>query len=729
MYLDEMPVTTIQGNLDVHMYDIARVEALAGPQGTLYGANAQAGMIRIITNKPDPSEFSASYSLEANQVDGDDVGYIGEGYVNLPISDSVAVRLVGWKRKDAGYIDNVLRSRTFPGVAADPGDDITVTNTDKVDDNYNTIDTEGARAALRVDLNEDWSGTLSLMVQNQETEGAFGEDLSGFGGSEGDRQVAHFQDEWVDDKFYQLGLTIEGKVGMFDVVYSGSFLDRNVNSVFDYSDYSYFYDVAYTSGYFAALHVADPYEPAFYDTTNRIAPLARYGNNDNYERSTHELRITTPQDKRVRGMLGVFMMNSEHEFEQHWRVAGLSRTMEMNYLEPDGNRFDDTVYLNNMDRVDTDEAIFGQIAFDITDQLELTLGARKFKPETTVEGFFGFGLGFNRAEVPSGTEPGNPANGGDGANLDWAQYWSRNGEWRCPSQVDFKDTPCRNVKKGINENDEIYRVNLSYQISDDHMVYGTWSEGYRPGGINRNPFAGEFLSDFLTNWEFGWKTQWFDNSLQFNGAFFLEEWEDVQVGFQGANGITQNINGPTAEILGTEMDLLWAATENFTLGASWAIYDTELQDDYCPGCQAPRDLNGDGNTTGSGESANWADEGDELPFTPDLKASIIARYTFPLGDYEAHVQGSLAYQAERNPSLNQRDNILYYGEFAESTLVDFTAGIEKDSYALELFVKNVTDEDSSIALTSQCAPGTCGTQLYGITARPRTWGLKFTQNF
>ncbi|MFM7275531.1 MAG: TonB-dependent receptor plug domain-containing protein, partial [Gammaproteobacteria bacterium] len=101
MYLDEMPVTTIQGNLDVHMYDIARVEALAGPQGTLYGASAQAGMIRIITNKPDPSEFSASYALEANLVDGDDVGYIGEGYVNLPISDNVAVRLVGWKRKDA----------------------------------------------------------------------------------------------------------------------------------------------------------------------------------------------------------------------------------------------------------------------------------------------------------------------------------------------------------------------------------------------------------------------------------------------------------------------------------------------------------------------------------------------------------------------------------------------------------------------------------------------------
>ncbi|MFM7786449.1 MAG: TonB-dependent receptor, partial [Gammaproteobacteria bacterium] len=161
----------------------------------------------------------------------------------------------------------------------------------------------------------------------------------------------------------------------------------------------------------------------------------------------------------------------------------------------------------------------------------------------------------------------------------------------------------------------------------------------------------------------------------------------------------------------------------------WAIYDTELQDDYCVGCQAPRDLNGDGNTTGNGEGANWADEGDELPYTPDLKASLIARYTFPLGDFEAHVQGSLAYQAERNPSLNQRDNILYWGQFEESTLVDLTAGIAKDSYEVELFIKNATDEDSAIAISTQCAHGTCGTQLYGINARPRTWGLKFTQNF
>src|SRR6202163_3782026 len=84
VYLDEQPITTIQGPLDIHVYDIARVEALAGPQGTLYGASSEAGTIRIITNKPDPSAFSASYEANVNTTDKGGVGGGVEGYANIP---------------------------------------------------------------------------------------------------------------------------------------------------------------------------------------------------------------------------------------------------------------------------------------------------------------------------------------------------------------------------------------------------------------------------------------------------------------------------------------------------------------------------------------------------------------------------------------------------------------------------------------------------------------------
>src|SRR6188474_3670209 len=91
-YLDEQPITTIQGALDIHMYDIARVESLAGPQGTLYGANSESGTIRIITNKPDTSAFDASYGLEGSTVANGDQGYLAEGMVNVPLGDRAAIR-------------------------------------------------------------------------------------------------------------------------------------------------------------------------------------------------------------------------------------------------------------------------------------------------------------------------------------------------------------------------------------------------------------------------------------------------------------------------------------------------------------------------------------------------------------------------------------------------------------------------------------------------------------
>jgi outer membrane receptor protein involved in Fe transport len=114
IYLDEQPITTIQGALDIHVYDIARIESLSGPQGTLYGASSEAGTLRIITNKPDPSGFAAGYGVEVNQVANGGWGHVLEGFINAPLSPSAALRAVAWQKHDAGFIDNKLGSRTYP---------------------------------------------------------------------------------------------------------------------------------------------------------------------------------------------------------------------------------------------------------------------------------------------------------------------------------------------------------------------------------------------------------------------------------------------------------------------------------------------------------------------------------------------------------------------------------------------------------------------------------------
>lgn len=704
MYLDEQPITTVQGNLDIHMYDIARVEALAGPQGTLYGASSQAGTIRIITNRPDASAFSAGYAVEGNIVDEDDTGYTVEGYVNVPLTDTAAVRLVGWSRRDAGWVDNKFGTRTFTADASNPNDDITIDNARFAEDNYNTIDTIGGRAALRIELGENWIVTPALQAQKQESEGNWGDDLSSF--TKGDNAVTHFKPEYSNDEWQQIGLTIEGKIANLDLVYSGNYLSRDVDASFDYSDYSYFYDAYYSTGYFAGLHFDNNGDP--------IPPVARYTNNDAYSKQSHELRISTPVDRRLRGMLGVFWQEQKHEFQQNFEVEGLADVMLMNSGEANMSRFADTVYLNNSDRTDKDQAVFGSVSFDITDQWELTLGARFFKPEVTVKGFFGFGLGFSPDRVPGsgssdGTdEPGDPANGGSGAFSPVGQGWSRNGEWRCPSQADYKDTPCLNIDKGIDESEHIGRVNLTWKPAEDYMMYATWSEGYRPGGINRNPFAGDFKSDFLTNWELGWKTAWLDNTLQINGAVFLEEWEDFQVAFLGANGITQVANGPTAEVIGTELQGMWMPMDGLNISASVAYYDTELQDEYDGGA---------------------APKGSPLPLTPEFKGNVVARYEFPLAGFDANVQGALAYEGSRPSQLDIAENEIM-GDLPSRSVFDLSTGIGRDSWSLDLFISNITNEDAPIGISTQCTVSVCGVgQTYGIRTRPRTIGLQFSQEF
>ena len=725
MYLDELSITTIQGNIDVHMYDIARVEALAGPQGTLYGASSQAGTIRVITNKPDFDNFSSSFTAGVNSVEDGGTGFSLEGVVNVPISDNAAIRLVGWNRNDAGWIDNVAGTRTYPGVAADPLDDITLDNSDKAKKDYNTLDVMGARAALRVDLNDNWTMTPTLMYQRSESEGFWGDDTSDVLQS-GKYAVTHFKDEFFDDEWSMIGLTIEGTIGNFDVVYAGSYLDREVEGSTDYADYSYFYDTIYTTGYYADIHFSDTglrsspnqFEGLFPPGSigSRVMTGAAYTNDDGYTKLNHELRISTDPENRVRGTLGVFLQKQFHDFEQLWEVeGGVGTVMQMN--QGANPKYQDTVYLNSMFRTDRDTAFFGSVSVDLTDNLEMTVGTRFFEPEVTVKGFFGFPLGFQQMwgtdgesqcdAVPGGTGPWD-----DGATEDF------NG------QTDWKGKPCLNVDKGQDESDNVSRFNLTWNLPDDNMVYFTWSEGYRPGGIQRRPTFGEYKSDFLTNTEFGWKTRWLDNRLQWNGAVFTQDWDDIQIGLTGENAITLVANGPSASVNGLEMDMLWLATDNLRISASVAFYDSQLDEDYC--CEDAGD-DGIANTDDPNE-VNEADKGTRLPLTADFKGNLVARYHFEMGGFDSYIQGAFVHQGDRDSDLDQQANAII-GTLPAFTTLDLAAGIARDTWSLDLFVSNATGADEPLLYSAQCVAETCGSQVYAHRIKPRTIGLQYRMDF
>ena len=704
MYLDEEPITTIQGALDINIYDVQRVEALAGPQGTLYGASSQAGTIRIITNKPDKSGFSAGYSLEANTIEDGGSGYVAQGFFNAPLSDSAAVRVVGWKRRDAGYVDNVAGTRQFPATAEDgtPLWGGVLDNTADcvpsaqrycgytADDNYNWSDTIGARAALKIDLNDNWSITPMVMGQRQQSNGS-----TGFDPAVGDLEVMHFYPENSDDRWMQAALTVQGKIGNFDLVYAYAHLRRDVDSQSDYNDYGFWYDTL--SGYSQYFHD---------DAGNPINISQHIDAKDGYTKTSHELRITSPKEDRLRFVAGLFYQQQGHNIFQRYFMDGLSEAQSV-------PGWPDTVWLTAQQRTDRDQAFFGEISYDIVPTLTATVGGRWFKNKNALKGYFGFG--------------------------DWG--WSSQGVASCFSDEQFHGAPCIDVDKEVEESNNIGRANLTWQVTPNKMVYATWSEGYRPGGINRRSTIPPYKSDFLTNYEVGWKTTWGDNVLVWNGALFQENWDDFQFSYLGPNGLTEIRNAAQARIRGVETELRWAATYNLALSAGGAFYDAKLTDNYCgwlrqdgkPETNCPAGtLNPNGTFDDPSDDfavdGPQAPEGTRLPVTPRFKGNLTARYTIDVWGGEAFGQATLVHEGERRVDLRVAENDMV-GNLKPYTLTDLSAGYRRDTWSLDFFIKNAFNTRAQLARFEECAIGTCGNQPYTVVAQPRTFGVRFSQEF
>ena len=686
IYLDEQPITTIQGALDLHVYDMERIEALSGPQGTLYGASSEAGTLRLITRKPDTAGFSAGYGFEVNAVDGGGMGHVAEGFVNIPISDNTAIRLVGWQKKDAGWIDNVYGARTYPTSG------ITQNNADRVEDNYNDVDTVGARLALKIDLNDNWTISPTIMGQRQKVNGSFGYD-----NTVGEGKISHAYPEFGEDRWAQAALTVQGKIGNFDLTYAFAHLKRDVDTETDYSDYGFWYDTLLGYGQY------------FVDDNGAFINPAQYIQaQDGYKKTSHELRIASSQENRLRFVAGLFWMDQSHDIEQRYRINNLASSLSVRGWE-------DTIWLTQQERKDHDEAIFGELAFDFTDKLTGTVGFRHFRADNALEGFFGFANGYSSqgSQLPQNRY-------GEASCI--VQFGPNPANW--PS---FNGAPCKVFDKDVQEKDTLGKANLAYKFTPNKMMYLTWSEGYRPGGINRRGTLPPYLTEFLTNYELGWKTSWLDNRLTFNGAAFRQIWDDFQFPVLGLNGLTEIRNANQARIQGLEMDVNWAATYNLKLSGGVGFYDAELTEDYFNGTdlQAPK--------------------GTRLPVTADYKGNLTARYTFDIADYEAYWQGSVVHEGRRTSDLRitERDILR---DLPSYSLVDFSLGVRKNNWSVDFYVKNLLDENAQYGRNVQCPEQVCGNrpsgtpvnpvpshyangQVYSVAAQPRTFGIKFSQEF
>jgi outer membrane receptor protein involved in Fe transport len=523
-YLDEAPITTPGRNIDLYAVDLQRVEVLKGPQGTLFGASSQAGTVRLITNKPDLSNFGAGGEFGMSSTKNGGISNKSEGFINIPIAeDTFAIRLAGYSSTDGGFIDNVLATNslplTNPGVGGRvPAIRQEVSNSTFVEDDYNEATYRGMRFSALWQINDDWDVLLQHTSQQLDTEGSFeyDPDIS----DDDDLNVATFSLTKGDDKVSLTQWTVNGMLSGLEVIYNGSFTDRTFQGQSDYTGYV---NVGPYVPYYICTYPA--YDECF-------SPVMTTSEQFSTERSDHEIRFATNADDRFRAIGGVFYDDQQLNFLTDFTYAGAIKAgFSPNFPIPgaftntDGSARPPGVTFVNDFQSDREEiSIFGELAYDITEDVTVTVGARRYEIDIGLMGQSSFG---QRAAVPE-------ANGG--SNVD-ARL-----EGLSPATL----------------SGTIFKGNIRWKMNADAMFYGTYSEGFRGGGFNRAAGIGgipaTFDTDDVVSLEFGWKTTWLDNSLRFNGAIYNADFSDLQQGildFSIANtSFFDNVG--TAKINGVE---------------------------------------------------------------------------------------------------------------------------------------------------------------------------------
>ena len=735
LYLDDQPLSQPGRNLDVYAADLNRVEVLAGPQGTLFGSSSQAGTVRLITNKPDPSGTYGSVKLGTAFTRGGDMSSNVTGMFNLPVTDAFTLRGVVYVDRMGGYIDNVAGTRDASESArfrpegtprangvpvnaqragfqstADLSDVefLTADNATRTAKNINDTVYNGFRLSGLYDINDRWSLQVSHMQQSLDSDGVFFSDPD-----LGDYEINRFHDDNIDDSFDNTSWTLEGRIGQLEAVYTGAFTDRETNQTVDYTDYLFVGQ--YLPYYICDGSVSYPGDAAPSGTCQPPDLFVKSATKT--EVMTHEIRFNTPVENRLRATFGGFYSDLQLDERNDFTYPGSTRVdgfgvqtgfspnfpFTTGFTSDPGPFPDGVIFRNDIRRTDQQYGVFGELTFDFNEQFALTLGARWYDIEVDFEG--GANSSFCNLFQPDvnafGTDISDLYNG-DGevtfrGSCDPADHitYTLDTIDQAPAQVAaaLLNAPDKAQTDGV-----IGKVSLAWTPSVNQLWYATWSEGFRAGLLNRPggaqgpdgftvPFALD--TDDVTNWELGWKLDLLDNTLRLNGSLFFVDIERLQ----------NTIFDPSK---GLEGIVTWApaAAPGLTVTGSFSFLDTEITEVLTP--------------------TDDVRKGDELAFAPEFQGNLRARYEWELtSGYRAHVMPHVAYSESSYSDIITINR----AELDSWVLVGFTAGVSTLDWTAELYVDNLFDEQAELA----------NNFVYDrervTLARPRTAGIRLSYDF
>ncbi len=769
IYLDEQSMQFPARNVDIYMVDMQRVEVLEGPQGTLFGGGAEAGALRYITNKPDLTQFTATANAMYGGTSGGAPNSSENAVINIPIiQNKLALRVVAYTDKEGGYIDNVqsdfTRNDSDPGnvvlgihptggVCPDGGTNAyqsgglgwctlknapVANNSSIAEKNQNPVTHEGLRASLLYDINDDWNVLIAESLQDLDAEGLSVEFPIG---SDGQKlqplQETSFSPSYNKDNYQNTAWTVNGKVGDLSVIYTGGWMTRHITQQMDYTNYARtYYGVYYqcsggTSSY-ASIGKGGP--------LNCNSPVSNWHDSIRNTHMSHELRVSTPDDWRLRAIAGAYYeqfriydnMNFNYKTIPACTAEALANQVAgepvcLAFVEPypgstanDPNpRGPNTAFGEDTQRGYDQTAFFASLDYDIIPKvLTVSAGTRYYDyKEYELGSVYTTGTGCENIPVCYASYPKHDID----AHHDHSEYHG------------FRS-----------------KLDVDWHIDDNTMVYYTFSQGFRPGGFNRyntnkvlNYLPGSepqyttpnsFAPDSLQNQEVGVKTELFDDRLQLNFSAYDMRWSHVQFLFfqpQYTGNVTFATPGPSYNIKGAELQFVSRPIDELTIQGSATYNDNTQATAPCIVSNIPTSPTY-GHCITQANGAPYPDPygvvGGVAAFSPKWQANIRARKDWTLDDYLMYVTGGASYTGSM---YNQPANYVsgagitiptttYLRYFMPAyTTFDASFGVEKDRWNAELFVENLGNSHASTFTSS------AQWIKSEVPLRPRTFGIKF----
>ncbi|HEX2138268.1 MAG TPA: TonB-dependent receptor [Woeseiaceae bacterium] len=683
IYLDETVISLSLFTPDIDLYDLARVETLRGPQGTLFGSGSVGGTIRYITNQPLLEEFEASVEADLHTLsDGDPGGHL-KGMVNLPLAEGrAALRAVGYVTEYAGFIDALGEGGTR-------------------NEDVNSGSRTGGRLMLGWQVSDNLMITPRLLFQRIEADGFNRQEVYNLYANPftttrpaiqlGEREQYLLLDEAYEDDLLIADLTAEASFDWFDATLTTSYTERDVLVSRDAS----------------ALSGSVSVDFGFPDAGVLLPSNLR--DTTAFEQITGELRFSSNTEGPLQWLVGVFYADNSRDYAQRLPTPGYDAFVD---ADPDfgpgtsaalANGFPADSPFNSDLPYDLEQiAVFGEASYEVTDRLHVTAGGRFYDYE-------------EQRSILQGGIFSSLADQFDETSADGFTP-------RIMASYDFSDTVTFNAQAsqgfrlgGVND-----PLNVPLCTDEDEAIFGRFQS---------------YEDETLWNYEVGVKSS-FDNGIQLNAAAFYADIEDLQVTLDAGSCSSRiSFNVPEAHTTGVELELGAQPIDNLDLSFAGSYIEAEFDSTVV----APST----GQVLGGIQEGNRLASVPEMQFA--AVGTYYFPLAWAPADSEPFVSATLQYVGDRYTQPS--DQVPGAGVFVsglpfggatgnEPTIVDLEldayeifnlrAGLASDTWEAVVYVDNVFDENANLSFDRERG----GRARLGFrTNQPRTFGITFRMNY